>query len=616
MFKEKQVAVRLTNVSKNYVTYAKPRYWLADFLGLGRFLKEGRHYRSFWALRDINLEIPMGGKFAFIGCNGAGKSTLLRIISDNIASTTGTVAVNGHCEALMELGTGFNAEFTGRENIYTSLAYKGITGKAADEKFWEVVDFSELDEFIDQPVKTYSSGMYLRLAFSVATVVEPEILIIDEILAAGDMYFQSKCLERIEELTSGPGVTVLFVSHDLGSARRLCDTFVWIDRGHIVKIGPSADLQADYEDFIRKQQETRMRARNLRLRQKTLSALQEAGEDGVHLLGRFVLEADGSKAIGPHIDFLRLYVRGVLAEEIRVCDAMDDNAAESTWGPSQRQDGRLTRAVEPGRNGVDGAKFALFLAHDDFTADDFCVELEVNYQDSSPLPCHLELDAGLAGLKRMLTLEHTADKAWKTARLTIPRWVYAPPGSTEAKSSARKQQADGEVAKSKAVNGTAEVPSEKRFGTGQVLIDRVQFFNERGEESYIFQHRRPMSVMITYHAEDASVIGTTMVWAVSFMRIDGVESTTMISLADGLDFVVQSEGKLIMKIDSLLLCDGTFRFSTALFSKLHLHGYNPHFTTSSFLYDMHARSYEIAVEGTHRAELWLFRHPVKWEVLE
>src|SRR5262249_42114846 len=225
-----ETAVRLRGVSKSYTVFAKPRYWLAEFLGLGGLLREGRHYRSFWALRDIDLEVPRGATVAIVGRNGAGKSTLLRIVSENIAPTTGTVEVHGRCEALMQLGTGFNPDFTGRECVRTALAYMGVMGSEADAKLQEVLDFSELDEFIDQPVRTYSSGMYLRLAFSVATMISPEILIIDEVLGAGDLYFQAKCLERIQRLASGPGSTVLFVSHDLDAAQRLCDTFVWIDR--------------------------------------------------------------------------------------------------------------------------------------------------------------------------------------------------------------------------------------------------------------------------------------------------------------------------------------------------------------------------------------------------
>lgn len=646
----RELAVRLKDVSKSYIVYADPKYWLADFVGLGRLLKEEKHYRSLWALRDINLEIPKGGKFAVIGRNGAGKSTLLRLISENITPTTGTAEVHGRCEALMQLGAGFNPEFSGRQNVFSALAYMGITGKKAEEKLWDIVDFSELDEFIEQPVRTYSSGMYLRLAFSVATVIAPEILIIDEILSAGDLYFQAKCLGRIQELTSGPGTTVVYVSHDFESAQRICDTFVWLERGRIVAQGPSGEVRAAYEDSIRKQHEVRLRARNLRLNRRTLSALQAAGEEGLHLLGQLVLETADPRLAGPHVCAIRLYVRGGLVEEIRVGDALDDNcvdyrsfvvaeAASGTWSPPQRREARLTRAVRSARSGLSGARFALFVPHDDFTARDFGLELEVDYQDSSRIPCHVEVDAGLAGLKRILALEHVGDGLWKTARAVVPRWVYLPSSlaSPSASAEERAPAADSpvaatetarpeekppavhslpaavETAPAEEAEGGARLSPTKRFGTGQILIDSVKFLNEEGQETFVLQHGRPMSVVLSYHAEDPAVIGAPLIWASGFQGLDRTQITAMVSSAEGISFEVHAQGCLAMRFERLLLCNGTFRFSTALFSRLDLHGYNPHFTTSPYLYDMLANSFEVLVEGAYAAESWIFRHPLTWE---
>jgi lipopolysaccharide transport system ATP-binding protein len=603
------VAVRLRDVSKSYTVYAKPRYWLADFLGLGRFLREGRHYRSFWALRDIDLEIPRGGRIALVGRNGAGKSTLLRIISENIAPTTGTVEVHGRCEALMQLGTGFNPEFTGRANVFSALAYMGVTGKKAEEKLQDILDFSELDEFIDQPVRTYSSGMYLRLAFTVATVIAPEILIIDEVLAAGDMYFQSKCLARIGELTSGPGTTVIFVSHSLEAAERICNTFVWIDRGRIVGQGPSHEVRAAYEDSIRRQQDLRMRARNMRLSQRSLAALQAAEKDGSHLLGQLVLDASDSKAVGPHIDAIRLHVRGKLAEEIHVGDAMDDNAgpypsfvlsdpAGSSWSPPVRRDGHLTRAVRRQGGPATGAKFALFLHYDDFADPGYELSLEVAYQDSSRIPCQIELNAGTAGLIGVLSLQHEGDDGWKTARAVISRWIYSGLHSQ-----------DSTVARRPA----AEIPATKRFGTGQVLIDRVQFLGETGEETYVLRHGRPMTIAVWYHADDPGVIGGTMVCAAGFEATDGLQVSAMISAAEDRVFVIHPAGCIRLKLWPLLLSNGTYRFSVGLFSKMDLHGLDPHFTASPFLFSLLARAHEFVVEGANPAESWIFRHPVSWE---
>jgi lipopolysaccharide transport system permease protein len=508
----RELAVRLKDVSKSYIIYADPKYWLADFVGLGRLLKEEKHYRSLWALRDVNLEI----------------------------------------------------------------------------------------------------------------------LIIDEILSAGDLYFQAKCLGRIQELTSGPGTTVVYVSHDFESAQSICDTFVWLERGRIVAQGPSGEVRAAYEDSIRKQHEVRLRARNLRLNRRSLSALQAAGEEGLHLLGQFALETADPRLAGPHVCAIRLYVRGGLAEEIRVGGALDDNsvdyrsfvvaeAANGTWSPPQRREARLTRAVRSARSGLSGARFALFVPHDDFTARDFGLELEVDYQDSSRIPCHVEVDAGLAGLKRILTLEHVGDGRWKTARTVVPRWVYLP--SSLAPASAPTEQTapanDGQAAAAEApaaeAEGGARLSPTKRFGTGQVLIDSVKFLNEEGQETFVLQHGRPMPVVLSYHAEDRTVIGAPLIWASGFQGLDRTQITAMVSSAQGIRFEVRAQGCLAMRFERLLLCNGTYRFSTALFSRLDLHGYNPHFTTSPYLYDMLANSFELLVEGAYPAESWIFRHPLTWE---
>jgi lipopolysaccharide transport system ATP-binding protein len=642
MSKTQRLAVQLTDVSKNYIVYAKPKYWLADFMGFAHFLKENKHYRSFWALRDINLEIPGGERVAVIGRNGAGKSTLLRIISGNIATTTGIVKVSGRSEALLELGTGFNPQFTGRENIFTALAYKGVTGKAAEEKFWEIVDFSELDEFIDQPVNTYSSGMYLRLAFALSTAIIPEILIIDEILSAGDMYFQGKCLARMQELTSGPGVTVLFVSHDMNAAKRLCDTFVWIERGRIAAMGPSDEVVALYEDSIRKQQEVKLRARNLRLQKKTISALQHAGEEGFHLFGRFVLETDAPKATGPDIFSIRLFVRDKLHEEILVGDSMDDNftaypsfvisdPAEGTWSAAKKINNRFCRSVMPGRNGTDGASFALFLPADNFTAEDYHMKIEVVYRDCSPYPCHIELHAGVAGLKRIHTFEHSDDYNIKIEKFLVPRWVYAIPKKMDEHNNEQKSIEDKmniyeenasdsptEVFKGENLTSLIERNEDtiKRFGTHQVIIEKIQFINERGEESCILQHGKAFSIVLSYKTCDLSLIGSTMGWSMSFLRPDGVNTIQMISLIQGKKFEIKHKGKLSMNFDNLLLNSGIYKINTAIFSDLDLNGPNTPFTESKNMYDVLRGLYEVAVNGTTLLESGLVRHPVKWDVID
>lgn len=200
---------------------------------------------EFWALRDISLTIPKGDSFALIGSNGSGKSTLLKIISGILTPTTGRVEINGSIAPLIELGAGFDMELTGRENIFLNGAVLGHSKKMMLEKYDEIMDFSELKEFEDVPVKNYSSGMLARLGFSIATIVKPDILIVDEILAVGDQAFQNKCHKRMEDMMSG-GATVILVSHSEADVKRICKHAAWINKSRLMFVGDSEKALKKY----------------------------------------------------------------------------------------------------------------------------------------------------------------------------------------------------------------------------------------------------------------------------------------------------------------------------------------------------------------------------------
>lgn len=208
-------------------------------------------YQEFWALKNVSFEVKKGEVFGIVGNNGAGKSTLLKVISGILKPTTGSVSVNGNVVPMLELGSGFDFELTGRENIFLNGAILGYSESFLKEKYDEIVAFSELGQFIDVPLRNYSSGMVMRLAFSVATVVNPDILIVDEILAVGDASFQAKSKARMMELMSG-GTTVLFVSHSIGQIREMCDTVLWLDHGQMKMIGEAQEV-CDYYEGLRQE---------------------------------------------------------------------------------------------------------------------------------------------------------------------------------------------------------------------------------------------------------------------------------------------------------------------------------------------------------------------------
>ena len=229
------VALRdvLTNILKNPFRFAKQK--AKKSLGLGT--KE-----EFWALNDINFEVNKGEIIGIIGRNGAGKSTLLKILSKITPPTTGEIKINGRVGSLLEVGTGFHPELTGRENIFLNGAILGMTRHEIAKKFDQIVEFSGIEKFLDTPVKYYSSGMYVRLAFSVAAHMEPDILIVDEVLAVGDAEFQKKCLGKMEEVTKQNGRTILFVSHNMSAIEKLCNRCILLDSGNIIKEGRSKDV--------------------------------------------------------------------------------------------------------------------------------------------------------------------------------------------------------------------------------------------------------------------------------------------------------------------------------------------------------------------------------------
>ena len=235
------IVLRMENVSKCYEIYSKPIDRLKQIL-LG---KHSKYYKEFWALRDINFEVHRGECVGVIGKNGAGKSTLLQILVGTLTQTTGNIFVNGRIAALLELGSGFNPEFTGRDNVYMNASILGLTKDEIDITYQEIVDFADIGDFIEQPVKTYSSGMLVRLAFAVQIMVHPDILIVDEALAVGDALFQQKCIHRLKELIKN-GTTIFFVSHDIGMVRALCTSAIYLKESTICAKGNAIDITNKY----------------------------------------------------------------------------------------------------------------------------------------------------------------------------------------------------------------------------------------------------------------------------------------------------------------------------------------------------------------------------------
>jgi len=245
-----EIAISLNDVSKCYKRYSHPVDRLKELLLPGK-----SHAENFWALQNINLKVAKGETLGIIGQNGSGKSTLLQIIAGTLTPTTGEVWVNGRVSALLELGSGFNPEFTGRQNVFFNGQILGLSREEVEAKFDQIAAFAEIGDFIDQPIKSYSSGMFVRLAFAVAVSVNPEILIVDEALSVGDIYFQQKCFERIRDLKR-LGTTLLFVSHDSGAVYKLCRRAILMELGKVVLDEKPRQVLDLYEAKLLKKRDT------------------------------------------------------------------------------------------------------------------------------------------------------------------------------------------------------------------------------------------------------------------------------------------------------------------------------------------------------------------------
>ena len=254
MFSDASTMVRAVGLGKCYSIYDAPVLRLRQFI-MPRLRKmfgwpDKSYYRSFWALRGVDFQIQRGETIGIVGRNGSGKSTLLQMICGTLSPTSGSVETFGRVAALLELGAGFNPDYTGRENVYMNCTVLGLSKEQIDRRFSAIAAFADIGDFIEQPVKTYSSGMFARLAFAAAIHVDPELLIVDEALAVGDFAFQFKCLKRLKELAAG-GCTVLFVTHDIEQIQRLCTRALYLRKGELVFFGDAAEACNQYLSDVR-----------------------------------------------------------------------------------------------------------------------------------------------------------------------------------------------------------------------------------------------------------------------------------------------------------------------------------------------------------------------------
>ena len=288
MKQNSEYAIEVRDVAKVYRLYEKP----IDRLKESVSVTHKNYHRDFYALNGLSFDVKKGETVGIIGTNGSGKSTILKIITGVLTPSSGEVKVNGKISALLELGAGFNMDYTGIENIYMNGTMMGYTKKEMEAKLQDILDFAEIGDFVYQPVKTYSSGMFVRLAFALAINVEPEILIVDEALSVGDVFFQSKCYRRMEEIRKS-GTTILMVTHDMGSIIKYCDKVVLLHKGEFISQGPAGHMVDLYKKILAGQMDS-LRLQLEKERQE--EALNGAGKGQGHAAGHADAEAEAVSA--------------------------------------------------------------------------------------------------------------------------------------------------------------------------------------------------------------------------------------------------------------------------------------------------------------------------------
>ncbi len=484
--------IRLRGLGKMYRLYRHPADKVADALGINRILFWRKHYyQEFWALRGLDLTVERGERLGIIGQNGAGKTTLLKMLIGNVMPTEGTVEVGRRIQALMELGTGFHPEFTGRRNIWASLSYQGLTGNQIKAKEAEIIDFAELEEFIDHPVRTYSAGMYARLAFSVATSVKPDILVIDEVLGAGDAYFVGKCVDRMRSLTD-EGVTVIFVSHDMASVQRFCSRAIWLQRGRVVADGDVLDVAKRYLKHTREREEKRLRAMNVKLREDGPQTSLTQPVEFKKVIAHFVTSGRLSWR-SPH-PISRVTIRGadsVLAE-VHVGETMDNDVSS----PSHT-------IIEPGATGWGEAVKV---------AERYCRELKsIDYKSfHAALQLGLDLSALESGGPYWAEIEHfdAGSEPFQFELFDGEKYLQAGtinPSGTERWCVAKLPLDEVLPLIFKDGYGDAGAPAAQPteevidiHGGEDARIESVDFLNLQGQERFVFSLGEPMKMRIKY----------------------------------------------------------------------------------------------------------------------
>jgi lipopolysaccharide transport system ATP-binding protein len=579
------LAVRLTGVGKMYKLFKSRADNLLDAVGLAHLVPWHRvEYREFWALRGIDLELRTGQRIGIIGRNGAGKSTLLKLLTGNLAPTEGSVEVTGQVQALLDAGAGFHPDFTGYENIRAALIYQGLKQREIAEAEAEIAEFTELGQFLGQPFKTYSAGMQARLAFATATVVKPEILIIDEILGAGDAYFIAKSTERMKQLVD-TGASVLLVSHAMTQITQMCEIAIWLDRGEIVMMGESLDVVKAYEQFIRKLDDRRLQAKNIKRRTGISPSSVELDNPGVDLYVAFGLDGPGDSRL--EIDEVRLLRGGEVLDTISVGGPQDVNAAHSgfvildysSWSSPLETGDRFFRRIGKPSGDEPGLAQLYFNVLVSEGVEEW--ELEIDYRLSSNASASVTVVANHSPPRSLGVLRPSED--WQRARLAIR------PDEVPLTTALAAVGHPG--ASTSGISGPVDDDLSHWPGEGLLHVRRVELLDGFDQPCTVFEVDSTLRVKVVFDVDESDTYELLPV--VNIYRIDGVNVTTQLG------------EWLTRRFDP-----GTsYVISIAMYKS-----FDPYLNEPPKAYDWVDRSVEFKVVGAPPAITSVFLHPSTWRL--
>ena len=527
------VAIQAAELTKVYRLYARPAYRFLDMFGLLK-AKPGA-FTEHTALAGINLEIRRGEKVAIIGRNGAGKSTFLKLVTNVIQPTSGSLRVVGDVHALLQIGTGFHPDFTGRENVRAYLAQLGLSGAEAARRCEDAIAFAELEEYIDQPVKVYSTGMAMRLMFAASTAITPDLLVLDEVLGVGDAYFAQKSYERMRELCDRNGSTLLLVTHDIYSATRMCERVIWLERGAVAMDGGAADVVKAYAESIRGQEEHRLR---MKKQSQLAAATADARRDGA---GPLLLEIQASSSrLQPcpvYFSGITLVRDGAVVAALPVAERAGDQPRGShlveegsAWGEPVEWRGRAARPML--NYGSPFHKVAGVFALPPDVAPDSNLTLRLDYWSDEP--CDLRVRCYRGELVEDLGTLSTAGGEWQTYAA-----AYAP--TLDAHRS------------------DALIPSESPFvqGSGAIVIDSFEMIGASGAGTHTVQHGEEVAFRIAYRIRKKGLRERAQVFIV--VSRNNIERVCKF-MTDGLCFdeARASEGAIEMRVPKMMLGAGQY----------------------------------------------------------